>query len=204
MMIAELIFLLIIFGLSAVIHEYSHAWMANRLGDPTAKERGRLTLNPIAHIDLFGTLILPLIVFFSSGGTFLFAYAKPVPFDPGYLRDRRWGPAKIALAGPASNILVAIGFGFVLRYLPQSNFSTLPFYITYANVLLAVFNLIPIPPLDGSKLLFALLPSSMDHVRYSLERYGFIILIVFIIFGFRLILPLVVGIFKLITGLPVF
>lgn len=203
-MIAELIFWLIIFGLSVVIHEYAHAWMANRLGDPTAKDAGRLTLNPIAHIDPFGTVILPLILFFASGGSFLFAYAKPVPFNPYNLRDQKYGPAKIALAGPASNFMIAIGLGFLLRILPSSSFTGLLSFIVYANVLLAVFNSIPIPPLDGSKLLFAILPASLDNVRYSLERYGFVILLIFFFFGFRLILPIIFGIFRLITGFSLF
>lgn len=198
--IGRLIFFVIIFGLSAVIHEYAHAWMANRLGDPTAKNLGRLTLNPLAHIDPFGTVVLPIAIFVMTWGRAAFAYAKPVPFQPYNLRDQRWDPAKIAVAGPGSNILVALGFGLLVRYLPPSNFMSLPIYITYANILLAIFNLLPIPPLDGSKLLFAVLPPSFDHVRQSLERYGFIIFIVFILFGFRLIvMPIVYLIFSLIT-----
>jgi len=200
-MIERLIFFVVIFGLSAVIHEYSHAWMANRLGDPTARHLGRLTLNPLAHIDVFGTVVLPIVVYLVTWGRAVFAYAKPVPFNPYNLRDQRWGPAKIAAAGPGSNLLIAVGFGLLVRYLPPSGFMVLPVYITYANILLAVFNSLPIPPLDGSKLLFAVLPPSMDHVRESLERYSFIIFIVFILFGFQLIvLPIVYVVFFLITG----
>jgi len=204
MIIAELIFWLIIFGLSAVVHEYCHAWMANYLGDPTAKHAGRLTLNPIAHVDLFGTLMLPIIMFFLSGGSFLFAYAKPVPFNPGNFRDWTWDPVKVALAGPGANISVAVIFGLLVRYLPSTDFTGLLSFIVYANVLLAVFNSLPIPPLDGSKLLFAILPGSLDHVRDALERYGMIVLLVFILFAFRLVVPVVLAIFKLITGIPIF
>ena len=198
--LGRLVFFIIIFGLSAVIHEYAHAWMANRLGDPTAKHLGRLTLNPLAHIDLFGTLILPIAIYVMTSGSAVFAYAKPVPFQPYNLRDQRWDPAKIAAAGPGSNILLALGFGLLVRYLPPSNFMALPIYITYANILLAIFNLLPIPPLDGSKLLFAVLPPSLDHTRQSLERYGFIFFIVFVLFGFRLVVVhIVYPIFSLIT-----
>ena len=198
--LGRLVFFIIIFGLSAVIHEYAHAWMANRLGDPTAKHLGRLTLNPLAHIDLFGTLILPIAIYVMTSGSAVFAYAKPVPFQPYNLRDQRWDPAKIAAAGPGSNILLALGFGLLVRYLPPSNFMALPIYITYANILLAIFNLLPIPPLDGSKLLFAVLPPSLDHTRQALERYGFIFFIVFVLFGFRLVVVhIVYPIFSLIT-----
>lgn len=182
------------------MHEYCHGWMADRLGDPTAKYAGRLTLNPIAHIDLYGTLLMPLFLFLMTSGRFLFAYAKPVPFNPYNLRDQKWGPVWVAIAGPASNLSLALIFGILMRLLPISNLTVFLSIIVYANVLLAIFNLVPIPPLDGSKLLYALLPDSQIKLKMILERYGLIILIVFIFFGFQFITPIISVIYKLFTG----
>lgn len=203
---ALLFFFLIIIP-SAIIHEYAHGWMANELGDPTAKLAGRLTLNPISHTDLFGTILLPLSLFILSGGRFLFAYAKPVPYNPYNLKDRRWDPVKVAVAGPAANLLIAFTFGLLIR------FSLLPGFINdfisiivYANILLAVFNLVPIPPLDGSKLLYALLPDTQNMMQFkvNLERYGFMILLFFIFFAFRLIMPVMSWLYFLFTGQRIF
>jgi Zn-dependent protease len=196
----SLIFFFIIIIPSAIIHEYFHAWMADYLGDPTARNLGRLTLNPIPHIDLWGTILMPLILFAISGGRFLFAYAKPVPFNPYNLRNQRWGPALVGVAGPISNILVAVIFGALIRVLPLSPFVSLLSIIVYANILLAVFNMVPIPPLDGSKVLFAFLPDSMNHLKAQLERMGFVLLLVFIFFAFRVIVPIINAIFGLIVG----
>ncbi len=196
----QLLFFFIIIIPSAIIHEYCHGWMANYLGDPTAKYAGRLTLNPLAHIDIWGTILMPLLLFWISAGSFIFAYAKPVPYNPYNLRSQRYGPALVGLAGPAANLLVALILGLTLRFLPFSNFSLLLSIIVYANILLAVFNLVPLPPLDGSKILFALLPPSMDYVRTFLERYELVILLFFIFFAFRLIVPIISGLFRLITG----
>ncbi len=200
----QLLFFFIIIIPSAIIHEYCHGWMANYLGDPTAKYAGRLTLNPLAHIDMWGTILMPLFLFLFSGGSFIFAYAKPVPYNPYNLRNQKYGPALVGFAGPAANILIALVLGLALRFLPFSNFTFLLSIIVYANILLAVFNLVPIPPLDGSKIFFAFIPSSMDHVRIFLERYGLVILFLFIFFAFRLIAPIIAGLFKLITGYVLF
>jgi Zn-dependent protease len=200
----QLLFFFIIIIPSAIIHEYAHGWMANYLGDPTAKYAGRLTLNPLAHIDMWGTILLPLFLFAISGGSFIFAYAKPVPYNPYNLRNQKYGPAMVGLAGPAANLLIALILGLSVRFLPFSNFVLLLGIIVYANILLAVFNLVPIPPLDGSKILFAILPPSMDHVRVFLERYGLIILLFFVFFAFNLIVPIISGLFKLITGQMLF
>lgn len=202
-----LLFFFLIIIPSAIIHEYSHGWMADQLGDATARLAGRLTLNPLAHIDFFGTILLPLGLFLFSGGTFLFAYAKPVPFNPYALKDIRWDPAKVALAGPASNILIALVFGILVR---SGMFATplvdLLGIIVYANVLLAVFNLVPIPPLDGSKLLYAVLPDTPVFARFkmNLERYGMFILLFFIFFAFQLIMPVMSWLFSLFTGYRLF
>jgi Zn-dependent protease len=199
-----LIFFFVIIIPSAIIHEYAHAWMADRLGDPTARQLGRLTLNPIPHIDLFGTILMPVFLFLVSGGSFLFAYAKPVPFNPYNLRDQKKDPALVGIAGPASNIIVALVFGLMVRFLPGSEFSLLLEIIVYANILLAVFNMIPIPPLDGSKVLFALLPDSAWQLKQNLERYGFILLLLFIFYAFRVISPIINFIFELIVGRSLF
>ena len=198
-----LIFFFIIIIPSAVIHEYAHGWMADQLGDPTARLAGRLTLNPIAHIDLFGTILMPLFLFFATAGNFLFAYAKPVPFNPLNLKDKTWDPVKVAVAGPASNILIALFFGLIIRFIDlPGNIIDLASIIVYANILLAVFNMVPIPPLDGSKLLYALLPDTPDWQRFKInfERYGFFVLLFFIFFAFELISPIMGYLFELFTG----
>jgi Zn-dependent protease len=192
---------------SIVIHEFSHGWMANHLGDPTAKYMGRLTLNPIPHIDLMGSIILPLFLLISNAG-FIIGWAKPVPYNPYNLKDQRRGPALVGAAGPASNLLLAIIFGVIIRILliqgVAVDSSIIMFFgvVVFYNILLAVFNLVPIPPLDGSKVLFHFLPYSMHNIREALERNGILFLIIFIFFGFRLIIPIMLFLFILITGSP--
>jgi Zn-dependent protease len=208
---STLFFFFIIIIPSAIIHEYAHGAIADQLGDPTARNAGRLTLNPLAHIDLFGTILLPLFLIMAQI-PILFAYAKPVPYNPYNLKNRKWGPALVGLAGPASNLLTAIIFGMVIRFFPASvdpgsalfSFVVFLSIIVYANILLAVFNLVPIPPLDGSKVLFALLPARLEHYYHQIERYGFIILLFFIFFAFQIIVPIISFLFKLIVGASFF
>ncbi len=200
-----LIFQLAILLMSVVIHEFAHGWMAFNLGDPTAKNYGRLTLNPIKHLDFWGSLIIPFMVFVASGGQAIFGWAKPVPFNPYNLRDQRYGEAKVAAAGPSANLLVALVFGLAMRFAPEQflisgNLTQIFGLIVFLNILLAVFNLIPIPPLDGSKILFAFLPRSLDNIRVFLEQYGTFLLLFFIVFAFQWILPLVFLLFQLIVG----
>ncbi len=146
------ILLYIVIIMSAIFHEYAHAWMAYYLGDPTAKDMGRLTLNPIPHIDPFGTIMLPLFLMLTGG--FFIGYAKPVPFNPYNLRDQKYGPAKVAAAGPASNLIIALILSTVLRFASLDPLWIVAVsLIIYINIILALFNLIPVPPLDGSKLL---------------------------------------------------
>ncbi len=153
------IFLYLIIVFSAVFHEYCHGWMAYALGDPTAKYSGRLTLNPLKHIDPIGTVILPLFLLFFMGG--FIGWAKPVPYNPYNLKDQRWGSTKVALAGPGSNILIALVVGLSLRFLPVSGLALVALHwVVFVNIFLALFNLIPLPPLDGSKLIMDLFPRS--------------------------------------------
>jgi len=196
----DFIFIIIILLYSAIIHEYSHGWMADQLGDPTAKLSGRLTMNPIAHIDPIGTILVPIMLYLATAGQFMFAWAKPVPYNPYNLKDPEKDAAKIALAGPASNLILAAIFGILIRFMPVSNLTMFFGIIVYINILLAVFNLVPIPPLDGSKLLFAILPSSANNFKMFLNRYGYFILLFFIFFGFEIIIPIIMVLYRVITG----
>lgn len=175
---------------SAIFHEYSHGWIASRLGDQTAKYAGRLTLNPLAHIDMVGTVFLPIFLFFISNGGFMFAYAKPVPYNPYNLRGGRWGPALVGAAGPLSNLLLAGVVSLIIHAIGSTPLALILAVIVQVNILLAVFNLVPIPPLDGSKVLFAFLPEQ-SSLREVLERYGFIVLLFFIFFAFEAIAPII-------------
>lgn len=204
------IFALVVLLFSAILHEISHGFSAKLQGDNTAEIAGRLTLNPLPHLDLFGSIILPLILALPAlfgAPVFIIGWAKPVPFNPNNLRNKRWGTAWVALAGPLTNFFIAIFFGVALRasYL----FSGLPLtfniflmVIIWINLLLAVFNLIPIPPLDGSKLLFSLFPLSWAKTEIWFERYGFVLLLFFVFFGFNLILPPILFLFNIIAGQP--
>jgi Zn-dependent protease len=202
-----IIFQLVVLLFSVIIHEISHGYMAERLGDPTARLQGRLTLNPLQHLDPFGSFLLPLALYIASGGAFVFGWAKPVPFNPLLLKNPKNDSGKIAIAGPVSNLALAFIFGIALRIALASGYASSPFLgfldlVVVVNVTLAIFNLVPLPPLDGSKVLYALLPSRPG--TYSLvsflERYGFILLLAFIFFGFNIIRPIIQFVYSLITG----
>ena len=196
------LFFLVIIIFSAIIHEYCHAWTADYLGDPTAKNAGRLTLNPLAHLDFFGTILMPIFLLYVSKGSFLFAYAKPVPFNPYNLKNQKLGPSLVALAGPFSNFLVALIFGLMIRFLTLGVLGDVLSIVVYANLLLAIFNLIPIPPLDGSHILMALLPEKAREAKMFLMLYGPFILLMFIFFGFRIIQPFIFWFYQIISGSP--
>jgi Zn-dependent protease len=166
-----------------------------------------LTLNPIAHLDLFGSFLLPISLYFLSGGAFILGWAKPVPYNPLNLKNPKAGAGIIGAAGPLSNLAIAIIFGIILQVIfpwaMASGFGALVLLlniIVFVNVLLAIFNLVPIPPLDGANILFSFLPPGAREVQQFLVRYGFFILIFFIIFGFQFISPLVYGLYHLIAG----
>jgi len=202
----EYIFIFIIFIYSVIIHEISHGAVALKLGDSTAKAQGRLTLNPIPHIDPVGSVLLPLLLFLGTvfgGGGIIFGWAKPVPINPYNFTDKKYGELKVAFAGPASNLCIALVFGLMLRFL-SPNFSlaliTMFTYIVIINIQLAVFNLMPIPPLDGSHILFSFFPRQFEKMQTFLYQYGFFILFFIIFFLFPVIIRIVSFIFFLITG----
>lgn len=184
--------------MSVVIHEVAHGAVALSQGDPTAKMAGRLTLNPVNHLDPFGSFLLPLLLYFLSQGSFVFGWAKPVPYNPYNLRNQRWGPALVAAAGPLSNLALAVAAATVFNLLPINLVvGQLLVTVTAINVVLAVFNLLPIPPLDGSKALFSLLPARFEGVERVLSQYGLMVLVVFLVFGGGLISVITYQILKL-------
>ncbi|MFA4942732.1 MAG: site-2 protease family protein [Patescibacteria group bacterium] len=199
------LFQIIVLVFSAIIHEYMHGFAAERGGDNTAKAMGRLTLNPIPHIDLFGSIILPLLMIVSGTGI-VFGWAKPVPFNPYNLRDQKYGPAKVALAGPLGNFILAVMFSLVLRFMPglDSTLASFLGVIVYINLMLMVFNLLPIPPLDGSKILAAFLPAKIQLKFLELERYGLLLVLFFVLFASNVITPVIAGLFWLLTGYNLF
>jgi len=207
----EYLFLIVILIFSIVIHEVSHGAVANYLGDPTAKYAGRLTLNPIKHLDPIGSVIVPIFLILMAkmaGGGIIFGWAKPVPINPYNFKDQKYGEAKVALAGPAANLALALIFGLALRFFPF--ISTLPglalmfSYIVYINILLAIFNLLPVPPLDGSHILFSFLPPGMEKIKIFLSQFGLFILLFIIFFFFQWLVLIVNWIFALIVGVPLF
>ena len=200
----EFLFAIAVLIMSVVIHEVSHGFSANALGDPTARLQGRLTLNPFKHLDPMGSIVVPAITYLIGG--FIFGWAKPVPYNPYNLKNQKWGPGAVAAAGPLANILIAVIFGLMIRFGAANDFIPNAFLeivtlIVFINIVLAVFNLVPIPPLDGSKVLFSFLPYRWRHIQIFLEQYGFFILLIFIFFFWSIILPVVFGLFRLITGL---
>lgn len=201
------LFYLVILIFSVVIHEVSHGYVALMYGDPTAKYAGRLTLNPLPHLDPIGSFLVPVFLLFITGGQGpVFGWARPVPVNPYNLRNPRWDEAKVAAAGVVANFTLAIIFGLALRFLAVPEGMALLFSdIVLLNLLLGIFNLVPIPPLDGSKLLFAFIPDSFWQFKVFLEQYGPLILLFFIFFGLRLIFPLIFFVYYFIVGaLPAF
>jgi Zn-dependent protease len=202
----DFIFSIIILIFSVVVHEVSHGFTAYKLGDNTAKYQGRLTLNPLKHLEWFGSFILPIITYVSGG--FILGWAKPVPYNPYNLSNQKWGEALVALAGPLSNIFIAIIFGILVRFdglgiLSGLAFVKLAYFIVSINITLALFNLVPIPPLDGSKILFSIFPNSMYSYRNMLERSGPIILIIFVLFFSEILRPITIWLFSVITGVSI-
>lgn len=191
--------------IAIVFHELAHGWVAYKLGDKTAKYAGRLTLNPVSHIDPFGTIILPFILLLYTNGQWVFGYAKPVPVNPYNFKNPRRAMALTASAGPLANIVVAVVCTFIgVRILtPFQEF--IPFFIydplimiiqatININIVLASFNLIPVPPLDGGRIILGVLPGKYSQVAEKYEQFGFLIVVVLIITGLTkyFVLPLVI------------
>ena len=197
------LFLYLIIVLSATFHEYAHGFVAYKLGDSTAKNAGRLTLNPIAHLDLMGTVVIPLFLLFYAG--IFIGWAKPVPYNPYNLKDQRYGSLKVGIAGPGMNLLIALILGIFLRIVISGIFGFGIFsnfflemvgLIVYINIFLALFNLIPIPPLDGSKIFMDLFPKA----RYVIMQFGFLGIFIALLLAFFILSPLAKFIFWIVTG----
>lgn len=206
-----IILALVVLILSIIIHEVAHGYAANSLGDPTARLAGRLTLNPIPHIDLMGSIVIPALLVFTQS-PIMFGWAKPVPYNPYNLTNHRWGEALVALAGSATNILLAVIFGLIVRFsstlgLDQTALS-LAATIAFINLFLGLFNLIPFPPLDGFTALRSALPwhlaSGLNRIEQQVRTMGAFSLVLFLlVFSYVFAGPffnLVVWIFGLIAG----
>ncbi len=204
------IFYVAILIMSIVIHEISHGFMAEYFGDKTARHAGRLTLNPIKHLDLFGSILLPALLIISKAG-FVFGWAKPVPYNPDNLSNRKWGTIAVAAAGVLANLFIAFLFGIIIRLsfvfsldsTLGANFYFITSAIVIVNLALAIFNLVPIPPLDGSKIFFSFLPRALYGAVDTLERYSIIFLIVFIVYLSKYLYPILTYLFHFITGIAI-
>lgn len=200
----DTIFFIAILIMSVVIHEVSHGFVALRFGDRTALYAGRLTLNPIKHLDMFGSVILPLLLVLTNS-PFLFGWARPVPYNPENLTNKKWGTIAVAAAGISANLFIAFFFGLLLRFSSGSgasgSFVSIISSIVLVNLGLAIFNLVPIPPLDGSKILFSLLPDSFYQFVSFMEQYSLVLILVFIVFFAGSLYPILAYIYHLITGI---
>jgi Zn-dependent protease len=177
----DIIFGIVILIFSVIIHEMAHAYTAYAFGDPTPQVEGRLTLNPLRHLDLMGSVIVPFLCFQLGG--FIIGWAKPVMINPyNFKRFRRWGEALVAAAGPISNILLATLAALIYRANPTAAFFLPVVTKVIVNRWLAIFNLVPVPPLDGSKILYSLLGIHQSRVRFFIDRYGLFIALAILLF----------------------
>lgn len=202
----EVLFTIIVLLFSVIIHEVAHGSVANSLGDPTAKYAGRLTLNPLKHLDPVGSFLVPAFLYIVTKGQFLFAWAKPVPVNPFNFKNKRAGEFWVGIAGVAANFTLALLFGLLLRFMPYYGINPVIYAmfqdIVLINLLLAVFNLVPLPPLDGSHVLFSLLPPSQAEFKLFLERWGLLLFLFFIFFLSDYIFPIIQVLYQLIVGAP--
>jgi Zn-dependent protease len=221
---------IIVLLISVIFHECSHGWVAYKLGDTTAKNAGRLTLNPLAHLDPVGSILLPLLLIYLKS-PFIIGWAKPVPYNPRNLRDQKYGDLKVALGGPGTNFILALVFGSIARFMAlpellkqklvfgylQGNYDFLlgkmqgsllvsifavVIIFCFVNLLLMFFNLIPVPPLDGSKVFLTFLPQDWKVRMHQIEPFGLVIILSLLMLGlFRYILRFTLFLFFSIIGL---
>lgn len=184
-----------------ILHEIAHGTVAYILGDPTAKLSGRLTLNPLKHLDPVGSVLLPLVLLFSTRGAIVFGWAKPVPINPFNFTDKRWGELKVGIAGVAVNFLIAIVFSLLARFFYVSaNFFSVIYVVAVYNFALGIFNLLPIPPLDGSHIFFSFLGEKFSDFKIFMQQYGIFILLFLIVWGVDWIFKMSSMLFYLISG----
>lgn len=199
------IFYFLILIASIIVHEVAHGLVAEREGDPTARLLGRITLNPLKHIDWLGSVILPLALILTNAG-FVVGWAKPVPYDANNLRNGRTSEAKVAVAGIVVNLTVAIVFGLVIRGMLATGYTSVAVIdiasiIVLINIVLAIFNSIPLAPLDGFRFLSSVLPWRAQPTMRLLEQYSLPLLILFILFGWKVVVPFAFALYSLITGI---
>lgn len=201
------IFYFLVLIASIIVHEVAHGLMAEREGDPTARVLGRITLNPVKHIDMFGSIILPGILILSGAGIVV-GWAKPVPYNPNNLKNGRKSEAKVAIAGIIVNLSIAILFGLIIRIMFHFGYISAPIIdiasiIILLNIVLALFNSIPLAPLDGFKFLSSILPLKFYPFMRQIEKFSLPLLIIFIIFGWKYIAPVAFGLFSLLSGINI-
>ena len=206
MSIIDSIFYIVVLIFSIVIHEVAHGYVAYLWGDNTAKDEGRLTLNPLSHLEWFGSVILPGLLILSHAG-FVIGWAKPVPYNPANLRNKKWGTLAVASAGIIVNLFIALVFGLLIRILIAKGLLTVQMsaylilqMIVVLNIVLAIFNLVPVPPLDGSRILFALLGDKFRKYEYFLERYSIVLLLFFVLFAWKVISPVIFLLYMFFSG----
>ena len=196
----QIIIFLAVLIMSVILHEVTHGYVAEMLGDPTAKLSGRLTLNPLSHLDPMGSFFVPFIMMITGGP--IFGWAKPVPYNPYNLRGGKWGPAIVAVAGPLMNLFLAIVFSQIFKYqiFASEGVNNLLVGAIFINLSLFVVNMIPVSPIDGSKILFAIIPDRFYFVVETLEKYSLIFILILIMFIDAIIIPAVSLLLRLLIG----